>query len=68
MPTIHTSLDLRAASLEDNASVGTDVNYRSVWARDGAITVIQTLFLDDPVTRAAQRATSSGSWFGVPSR
>lgn len=46
-----------AASLEDNDVTGTDSNYRAVWARDGAVTVIQSLFVDDPVIREAQRAT-----------
>jgi sucrose-6F-phosphate phosphohydrolase len=46
-----------AASLEDNDVTGTDANYRAVWARDGAITVIQSLFVNDPVIRDAQRAT-----------
>jgi glycogen debranching enzyme len=46
-----------AASLEDNDVTGTDANYRAVWARDGAITVIQSLFVNDPVIREAQRAT-----------
>lgn len=46
-----------AASLEDNEISGTDANYRAVWARDGAITVIQSLFLDDPIIRDAQRTT-----------
>jgi len=46
-----------AASLEDNDVTGTDVNYRAIWARDGAITVIQSLFVNDPVIREAQRAT-----------
>lgn len=52
-----TPLGFSAASLDDNATIGTDANYRSVWARDGSITVIQSLFLDDPVIRRAQRAT-----------
>lgn len=52
-----TPLGFSAASLEDNPIVGTDENYRSVWARDGSITLIQSLFLDDPVMRAAQRST-----------
>ena len=52
-----TPLGFSAASLEDNPTTGTDANYRSVWARDGSITVIQSLFLDDPVIRAAQRST-----------
>ncbi len=46
-----------ACSLADNESYGTDINYRSVWARDGAITTIWTLDLDDEDIRAAQAAT-----------
>ncbi len=46
-----------AASLEDNDVTGTDANYRAIWARDGAITVIQSLFLNDSAIREAQRAT-----------
>jgi sucrose-6F-phosphate phosphohydrolase len=46
-----------ACSLADNTVTGTDANYRSVWARDGAITLINTLDLDDPALRAAQRQT-----------
>jgi sucrose-6F-phosphate phosphohydrolase len=46
-----------ACSLTDNDVVGTDVNYRSVWARDGAITIIGTLGLADADIRAAQKAT-----------
>jgi glycogen debranching enzyme len=46
-----------AASLDDNESAGTDANYRAVWARDGAITLIQSLFLTDPTIRETQRAT-----------
>jgi sucrose-6F-phosphate phosphohydrolase len=52
-----TPLGFSAASLDDNPTTGTDENYRSVWARDGSITLIQSLFLDDPVMRQAQRAT-----------
>jgi sucrose-6F-phosphate phosphohydrolase len=52
-----TPLGFSAASLDDNATIGSDQNYRSVWARDGSITVIQSLFLDDPVMRTAQRNT-----------
>ena len=37
-----------ACSLEDNEVVGTDENYRSVWARDGSLSVIGSLpLLDD---------------------
>jgi sucrose-6F-phosphate phosphohydrolase len=32
-----------ACSLDDNEVVGTDVNYRSVWGRDAAITILGTL-------------------------
>jgi len=52
-----TPLGFSACSLADNTVTGTDVNYRSVWARDGAITVWNTLFLPDPDIRAAQLAT-----------
>lgn len=52
-----TPLGFSACSLEDNTVTGTDANYRSVWARDGAITLINTIELDDPDIRAAQRAT-----------
>jgi sucrose-6F-phosphate phosphohydrolase len=60
LETLHKNVTPRgfsAASLDDNDTTGTDSNYRAVWARDGAITVIQSLFLDDPVIREAQRAT-----------
>ncbi|MFQ3670760.1 MAG: HAD-IIB family hydrolase [Verrucomicrobiia bacterium] len=46
-----------ACSLADNEVTGTDENYRSVWARDGAITLISTVELTDPDLRAAARAT-----------
>ena len=46
-----------ACSLVDNVVYGTDANYRAVWARDGAMTVIWTLDLDDDEIRACQRAT-----------
>lgn len=52
-----TPLGFSAASLDDNDTTGTDANYRAVWARDGAITVIQSLFLKDETIRQAQRAT-----------
>ncbi len=52
-----TPLGFSACSLTDNTVTGTDANYRSVWARDGAITVWSTLRLDDPEIRAAQVAT-----------
>jgi sucrose-6F-phosphate phosphohydrolase len=46
-----------ACSLADNTVTGTDANYRSVWARDGAITVWSTLHIADEEIRAAQIAT-----------
>jgi sucrose-6F-phosphate phosphohydrolase len=52
-----TPLGFSACSLTDNTVTGTDVNYRSVWARDGAITVWNTLHLEDEDIRIAQLAT-----------
>ncbi|MFT3781502.1 MAG: HAD-IIB family hydrolase [Nibricoccus sp.] len=52
-----TPLGFSACSLTDNIVTGTDANYRSVWARDGAITIWNTLHLADPEVRAAQIAT-----------
>lgn len=46
-----------ACSLEDNQVYGTDANYRSVWARDGAKATIWTLDLDDPEIRDCQFQT-----------
>jgi glycogen debranching enzyme len=46
-----------ACSLTDNEVTGTDINYRSVWARDGAITIVGTIDLPDADIRAAQMAT-----------
>jgi glycogen debranching enzyme len=46
-----------ACSLADNEVYGTDVNYRSVWARDGSMTVVWTLDIDDADMRACQAAT-----------
>ena len=46
-----------ACSLSDNQIVGTDANYRSVWARDGAKTIIWSLDLDDPEIRECQAQT-----------
>lgn len=40
-----TPLGFSACSLEDNDSSGTDENYRSVWARDGAIAITGTIHL-----------------------
>ena len=52
-----TPLGFSACSLEDNEATGTDSNYRSVWARDGALCVIWTLDLDDEAIRHCQRQT-----------
>jgi glycogen debranching enzyme len=46
-----------ACSLTDNTVYGTDANYRSVWARDGAMTVVWTLDLDQAHIRRCQAAT-----------
>lgn len=46
-----------ACSLTDNVVSGTDANYRSVWARDGAKTVIWSLDLHDEEINACQEAT-----------
>ncbi len=46
-----------ACSLDDNHVTGTDANYRSVWARDGAKTVIWTLELADEEIRTCQLQT-----------
>ncbi|PTX96639.1 HAD-IIB family hydrolase [Opitutus sp. ER46] len=52
-----TPLGFSACSLADNTVTGTDANYRSVWARDGCFTVVQTIEMDDPDLRDAQRRT-----------
>ena len=52
-----TPLGFSACSLKDNEVVGTDANYRSVWGRDGAITLINTLAIDDPEIAACARTT-----------
>ena len=48
-----------ACSLEDNEVLGTDENYRSVWARDGSLSVIGSLPLlkDFPEFHECQRQT-----------
>lgn len=54
-----TPLGFSACSLSHNQSLGTDVNYRSVWARDGAITIVGTIPLTkkDEEIRNCQIAT-----------
>ena len=46
-----------ACSLAENTVYGTDANYRSVWARDGALTALWTIDLEDEDIRQAQIAT-----------
>jgi len=52
-----TPIGFSACSLEENEVIGTDVNYRSVWGRDGAISVINSLDLDDDAIHQCQRKT-----------
>lgn len=52
-----TPMGFSACSLADNDTRGTDANYRSVWGRDGAITLIASLPLADADIRACQYAT-----------
>jgi len=52
-----TPLGFSACSLTDNTVTGTDANYRSVWARDGCFTLIQTIEMEDADLREAQRQT-----------
>jgi glycogen debranching enzyme len=46
-----------ACSLADNQVFGTDINYRSIWARDGAMTVIWSLELEDDIVRDCSAQT-----------
>jgi glycogen debranching enzyme len=52
-----TSLGFTAASTVDNALGDQDANYAAIWARDGIITGLWTLFLEDPELVEAFRAT-----------
>ena len=53
-----TPLGFSACSIEDNVAHGTDENYYSVWARDGAITVIGALpLIHDEDIHNCQRQT-----------
>ena len=53
-----TPLGFSACSIKDNVPNGTDENYHSVWARDGAITVIGSLSLiHDKEIHQCQRQT-----------
>ncbi len=53
-----TPLGFSACSIKDNVAHGTDENYYSVWARDGAITVIGSLpLVHDKDIHECQRQT-----------
>jgi sucrose-6-phosphatase len=52
-----TPLGFTACSMEDNEITGTDANYRSVWARDGAIAIYCTIGLRHVDIVAAQKQT-----------
>lgn len=52
-----TPMGFSACSLDDNTVTGTDANYRSVWARDGCFTIVQTAEMDEPDIREVQRRT-----------
>lgn len=52
-----TPMGFSACSLNDNEVRGTDVNYRSIWARDGSIATIGSLHLDDPEIRECGKRT-----------
>lgn len=52
-----TPVGFSACSLTDNETTGTDENYRSVWARDGAITLISVIELELSDVRRAARQT-----------
>ncbi|MBN2049880.1 MAG: HAD-IIB family hydrolase [Spirochaetales bacterium] len=54
-----TPLGFSACSLTNNTFDSTDQNYRSIWARDGSITVIQSLGLEDEDVRHCQEKTLS---------
>ena len=52
-----TPIGFSACSMADNEVTGTDANYRRVWARDGSITIADTIELAEEDIRAAQRST-----------
>ena len=52
-----TPLGFSACSLTDNEVTGTDNNYRAVWARDSAITIVGTMDLPDADIQAAHLTT-----------
>lgn len=52
-----TPMGFSACSLSDNEVLGTDENYRSVWARDSCMCILGTALLEDEEIRAAQKTT-----------
>jgi glycogen debranching enzyme len=52
-----TPMGFSPCSLNDNRAIGTDVNYRGIWARDGAKTVVWTCDLEDEEIRRCQEQT-----------
>ena len=53
-----TPVGFSACSLDDNDVTGTDQNYRSVWARDGAITILGSLpllYQDEEIQQCQQQ-------------
>ncbi len=53
-----TPMGFSACSIPDNETgEGVDQNYHSVWGRDGSITVLGSLSVDDEEIRVCQRAT-----------
>jgi glycogen debranching enzyme len=52
-----TPMGFSACSLNDNQVIGTDANYRAVWARDGAKTIAWTAELHDDDIRQCQERT-----------
>jgi glycogen debranching enzyme len=52
-----TPMGFSACSLNDNQVIGTDANYRAVWARDGAKTIAWTAELQDEDIRLCQERT-----------
>jgi sucrose-6F-phosphate phosphohydrolase len=52
-----TPMGFTACSTADNDITGVDANYHRVWARDGSIVIADTIDLEDPEIRGAQKAT-----------
>lgn len=53
-----TPIGFSACSLDDNVSVGRDSNYRSVWARDGSISITGTIpLIENERIADCQRST-----------